>query len=122
MLKRLKEWNYSKILGDLIMTDCRDEKNKSCGKESKGAGKKPLPEVNFSSFIMSLASSALVHLGQLDNPVDKTIQKNLSLAKQTIDLLMLLEAKTKGNLDHDEEKMLKALLYDLRMKYIEACK
>lgn len=104
------------------MTDQKDKGARSHEKKSEGVGNQTLPEVNFSSFIMSLVSSALVHLGQLANPADKTVKKDLVLAKQTIDLLMILESKTAGNLTQDEEKMLKSFLYDLRMKYVEACK
>ena len=78
-----------------------------------------LPILNFATFIFSLNSSALVHLGMLEDPgIQKKVQ-NLSLAKQTIDILGMLEEKTRGNLMDDEEKMLKNMLYDLRILYIK---
>jgi len=78
-----------------------------------------LPEINFATFIFSLNSSVLVHLGIIDDPASGQKVKNLALAKQTIDILGLLEEKTKGNLTPDEESMLKNMLYDLRMIYVK---
>lgn len=78
-----------------------------------------LPEINFATFIFSLNHSVLVHLGVMDDPSTGKKVKNLPLAKQTIDILGMLEEKTKGNLTEDEEKMLKNILYDLRMIYIK---
>jgi hypothetical protein len=77
-----------------------------------------LPEVNFSTFIFSLNSATLVHLGIIEDPASGQKSKNLPLAKQTIDILGMLELKTRGNLSSDEEAMLKSILYDLRMIYI----
>jgi hypothetical protein len=77
-----------------------------------------LPEVNFSTFIFSLNSATLVHLGIIEDPASGQKTKNLPLAKQTIDILGMLERKTRGNLSSDEEAMLRSILYDLRMIYI----
>ncbi|MCG6906394.1 MAG: DUF1844 domain-containing protein [Desulfobacteraceae bacterium] len=77
-----------------------------------------LPEVNFSTFIFSLNSATLVHLGIIEDPATGQKVRNLPLAKQTIDILGLLERKTRGNLSSDEEAMLRSILYDLRMIYI----
>lgn len=77
-----------------------------------------LPEVNFSTFIFSLNSATLVHLGIIEDPASGQKTKNLQLAKQTIDILGMLERKTRGNLSSDEEAMLRSILYDLRMIYI----
>jgi hypothetical protein len=60
----------------------------------------------------------LVQLGIIEDPVTGIMEKNLSLAKQTIDILGMLDEKTRGNLDKDEEMMLKNILYDLRMMYV----
>jgi len=78
-----------------------------------------LPEINFATFIFSLNSSVLVHLGLIEDPATGEKNKNLAIAKQTIDILGMLEEKTKGNLTEDEEKMLKNILYDLRMIYVK---
>ena len=79
----------------------------------------PLPEINFPTFIFSLNSSALLHLGLINDPTTGKKVKNLPLAKQTIDILGMLEEKTRGNLTSDEESMLKNILYDLRMIYVK---
>jgi hypothetical protein len=78
----------------------------------------PLPALDFSTFIFSLNSSVLVHLGILEEPGTGKKGKNLPLAKQTIDLLGVLEDKTRGNLTPDEENMLKNMLHDLRLMYV----
>jgi hypothetical protein len=79
----------------------------------------PLPEINFASFLISLSSSAFVHLGDMPNPVTGETEKNLPMAKQTIDLLGLLREKTRNNLLEEEEKLFDHLLYDLRMRYVK---
>jgi len=81
-----------------------------------------LPEITFSSFILSLSSSALFHFGEIPDPVTNNKQKNIELAKQTIDILGLLEKKTVNNLEKDEANLLENLLYDLRMRYVNETK
>ena len=78
-----------------------------------------LPEVNFPTFVMSLNVSALYHLGAIEDPETKEKKKNLPMAKQTIDILSMLEEKTKGNLADDEQNLLKNILYDLRIIYVK---
>jgi hypothetical protein len=78
-----------------------------------------MPEINFATFVVSLNSSALAALGLVADPVTKKTSKNLALAKQTIDILGMLKEKTRGNLNPDEENMLKSVLYDLRMLYVK---
>jgi len=80
------------------------------------------PEINFSTFVFSLSTSALIYLGEMDNPVTQKKEEDYNLAKQNIDILSILEERTKGNLDPNEAKLLESLLYDLRMKYIEKVK
>jgi hypothetical protein len=80
----------------------------------------PLPELTFSAFVYSLSTSALVHLGEIPEPITEKMDKNLPLAKQTIDILGILQEKTKGNLTHEEENLLDSFLYDLRMRYVKA--
>jgi hypothetical protein len=80
----------------------------------------PLPEITFTSLIFSLSTSALIQLGEIRDPVTQEVSKNLSLAKQTIDLIGMLKEKTKGNVTSDEEKMLENILYDLRIRYVKA--
>lgn len=78
-----------------------------------------LPEITFSTFILSLSSSVLLHLGEIPEPSTGAKNEDLPLAKQTIDILGLLEEKTKGNLTEDEKNLLSNILYDLRMRYIQ---
>jgi len=74
--------------------------------------------VNFSSFVISLASSAMVNLGEMPDPVSRERSMDLDLARQTIDLLGVLQDKTKGNLDDEEAQLMESVLYDLRMKFL----
>ncbi|OGP70947.1 MAG: hypothetical protein A2Y80_04085 [Deltaproteobacteria bacterium RBG_13_58_19] len=86
---------------------------------TEAAKEVPLPEVTFSSFLLSLSSSIFVNLGDMADPATGETQKDLPLAKQTIDLLGLLREKTRNNLTPDEENLYDHLLYDLRMRYIK---
>lgn len=81
-----------------------------------------LPDIDFSTFIFSLSSSAILHLGLIENPYTKTIDKNLPLAKQTIDIISMLKDKTKGNLSNEEENLITHLLTELRFKYVNEVK
>ncbi len=78
--------------------------------------------VDFSTFVLSLGTSALYHVGAIADPDANTPVQNLPLAKQTIDILGMLQDKTRGNLDDREHRLLDELLYDLRMRYVEAKK
>jgi hypothetical protein len=89
---------------------------------SQKAPSPPLPEVDFSSFIFSLSTSALMHLGELPDPVTQNREKDLPLAKQTIDILGMLREKTKGNLGPEESNLLETILADLRWRYIREAK
>ena len=77
-----------------------------------------LPEIDFSTFIMSLNASALVHLGVIDDPTTGKKMKNLPLGKQTVDMLRMLQEKTRGNLTEEEAKLLQGILYDLKIAYV----
>jgi hypothetical protein len=79
-----------------------------------------LPEIDFTHFILSLSSSALIQLGEIQDPFTQKSAKNLPSAKQTIDLIGMLKEKTKGNLTPEEEKVIDYVLYDLRMRYVKA--
>ena len=79
----------------------------------------PLPEINFPTFIASLNASALLHLGAIEDPTTGKKEKNLPMAKQTIDILSMLEEKTAGNLTTDEASLIKNILYDLRIMYVK---
>ena len=77
-----------------------------------------LPEVTFSTFILSIGSSALVQLGEVPDPETGQTMENLLAAKHSIDILSMLQEKTKTCLEQDEQQLLDTLLYDLRMKYV----
>ena len=78
-----------------------------------------LPKITFSAFIFSLNSSALFHLGLVPDPTTGKKEKNLLLAKQSIDIIGMLDEKTRGNLNDDEEKLLRNVLHDLRLMYVK---
>jgi hypothetical protein len=77
--------------------------------------------ITFTQFILSLGTTAAVHFGDLPDPVSgKRGEANLVAASQMIELLGLLQEKTRGNLEPAEAKLLDDLLYDLRMRYVQA--
>jgi hypothetical protein len=84
--------------------------------QDKGPG---LPPVDFTTFVLSLGSSALMHLGEGEPGSSKI---DLTMAQHTIDLLSMLQAKTRGNLTGQEEKLLESLLFDLRLRYVTAAR
>ena len=78
----------------------------------------PIPPVTFSSFVISLGSSSLMLMGEQLDPQQPAMPVNLPQAKEIIELLSVLEEKTKGNLTLDEQTVLRDMLYALRMKYV----
>lgn len=95
----------------------QEKKPEGCGCEKEKAMPR-MPEVTFTTFVLSLASSGLVQLGEVPDPSTGDTGENLLMAKHTIDVLSMLRDKTAGCLDEDERKVLEALLYELRMKYV----
>ena len=79
-----------------------------------------LGPVDFSTHILSLASTALIALGKMPAPDGQQQLLDLETAKHLIDVLGMLEAKTKGNLDEAETKLLQSLVYDLRVAFVDA--
>jgi len=101
----------------------QSDKPKETSSQPEGADDKGTqPPLTFSTFVLSLSSSAAMSLGGYQDPVSGHIPKNLELAKQSIDILAILHEKTKGNLDDEEKNLLESALYDLRMKYVEEVK
>jgi hypothetical protein len=78
-----------------------------------------LPPASLESLIYMLATSAMVNLGMVPDPVDQKTERNPPAAQHSIDLLSLLQQKTKGNLTEEESRLLEEILYDLRMKYVK---
>ena len=88
--------------------------------ESKSAAQPDnLPAVDFTTFVVSLSHSALLHLGDAPHPTEEKSDVDLPMARQTIDLLALIQEKTHGNLTGAEEQVLTQALYDLRVRYVE---
>lgn len=77
-----------------------------------------MPRVTFSTFVLSLASSALSQLGEVPNPETGQMTEDLEMARHTIDVLNMLRDKTKACLDSEESRLLDGLLYEVRMKYV----
>jgi hypothetical protein len=83
-----------------------------------GSGQASGMPVTFASFVISLGSSSLMFMGEQLDPQQPAMPVNLPQAKEIIDLLSVLEEKTKGNLTTDEQAVLCDMLYALRMKYV----
>jgi hypothetical protein len=94
-------------------SDRRDSTRRETGKP---------PKIDFASFILSLATSAMANLGEVPDPETGQLNENLEAAQQMIDILTMLEQKTKGNLEPDEDNLLENLLYELRMKFLSKSK
>jgi len=86
------------------------------------AADEALPHLDFSTFVLSLSHSALINLGEAPHPETGKAAVSLPMARQTIDLIGMLEEKTKGNLTGDEERLLGQILFDLRMRFVELSK
>jgi hypothetical protein len=93
----------------------------SSGPEDAAAGVKQMPKIDFSTFAISLGTSAMYHMGIVGDPAQgESPPKNLALARQTIDTLEMLAEKTSGNLSQQESKLMESLLYELRMRFVES--
>ncbi len=87
------------------------------GREGPRGHGQEAPVMDFSSFVLSLATTAMVHLGEVPEPGGKTRQ-NLDAAKQMVDILGMLDKKTEGNRTPEESQLLEEVLYELRMKFL----
>lgn len=99
-----------------------DVKTERCCPEGtiRKDGKCVLPDVTFSTLVISLSTSVLYHLGEVPDPQTGGKNTDLILAKHAIDTLRLLQEKTKGNLTDEEQKLLEGILYDLRLRFVQA--
>ena len=77
------------------------------------------PGVDFSSFILSLSSTAFIHLGEIEDPATGARQVSLEEARQIIDIIDMLRQRTRGNLAPDEQRLVEGVLYELRMRYTQ---
>ncbi len=98
-----------------------EQKTQSAG-GSHDAKEEALPEINFSTFVISLSTQALMHLGEIANPISEKVEIDVPVAKQMIDILAMLKDKSRGNLNASEDRLMEDILFDLRMKYVEAVK
>ena len=85
----------------------------------EGGEEQALPEITLSTFVMSLSTQVLLHMGEIPGPGGEPAERDMTAAKQVIDILGLLRDKTQGNLDANEEALFDNVLYDLRMRYVE---
>lgn len=92
------------------------------GETASESNQEALPEINFSAFIISLSTQALMHLGEIASPISGKVESDVPVAKQMIDILAMLKDKTRGNLNASEDRLMEDILFDLRMKYVEAVK
>jgi len=102
-----------------------DDQETKGQEEQTGSSKEKETEsfqIDFSTFIMSLTSSAFYHLGDMPDPSTGKKEVNLPAVQQTIDMLIMLREKTKGNLKEDEEKIIEQLIYELQVKYVAKTK
>ncbi len=95
-----------------------NEGDNSVNLREQEMGDEPDFPIDFSTFILSLSSSAAVHLGMMPHPEGQETIRNFPMAKQTIDILDILQEKTKGNLTGEEERLLSEILYNLRMTFV----
>jgi Domain of unknown function (DUF1844) len=79
-----------------------------------------MPDLSFVTFVLSLASSAAIHFGDLPDPSGQQTEPNLEGAAQMIAILTLLDQKTRGNLTAEERQVLEQVLYELRMRFVQA--
>jgi hypothetical protein len=79
-----------------------------------------MPELSFTAFVLSLASAAAVHFGDIPDESGNRTEPNLEGAAQMIEILALLDQKTRGNLTAEERQVLEQVLYELRMRFVEA--
>jgi|GEM_PF-167771 len=97
--------------------EVEQEKPSVAGEHDEAPGQ--FPEVDFTSFILSLATTAQMSLGVIPNPETKEAHQNLPAAKQMIDILGMLKEKTASNLNEQEQTLLEQALYGLRMQYVK---
>jgi hypothetical protein len=97
-----------------------EDEDPAAGSDPNEAERPELPSIDFSTLVLSLATSVMVHMGLVPESEGAPPEKNLALAHQTIDTLEMLQTKTRGNLSDDETKLLQSVLYELRMSYVKA--
>ena len=102
--------------------DRLDKQDETKEKSKTSAQTIRFPEVSFNSFIISLSSTALFHLGEIRDPQTGLTKLDLPLAKQAIDTVSMLKEKTEGNLTEEEQKIIEGVLTDIKWRFIKAAK
>lgn len=100
--------------------DGPESPGRKCGDPSQGEGEEGT--VDFPTLIMSFASAAMISMGAVPDPMTGAVCRDLAIARQNIDIIVLLKEKTKGNLTREEEALLDSILYELRMVFVQAQK
>jgi hypothetical protein len=96
-----------------------NEKEHPKSNSTHSADQVRMPKIDFTTFVLSLNSSVLVNLGFETDPISGSKAVNLPIARQTIDILAMLEEKTRGNLTDDENRLMTHILYELRLLYVK---
>ena len=119
----IKDKRSSQISEDDATFQDQQETNDQEKQTDSSKEKETAPfQVDFSTFIMSLTSSAFYHLGDMPDPSTGKKEVNLPAVQQTIDMLIMLREKTKGNLKEDEKKLLEQLVYEIQVNYVAKTK
>lgn len=109
--------------GDDIKTEKADAGEKFQSTEgNNNSREQDIPPLDFSGFVLGLGQMALVHLGEIPEPHSGETVRDLAQARHTIDILDMLQQKTKGNLDAGEEKLIQGIENELKLKYVKAAK
>lgn len=115
------------VIKDKRSSNISEEEAKAQEEQEKPGQKEETPQekpsgggfqIDFSTFILSLTSSAFYHLGDVADPTTGKKETNLPAVEQTIDMLRMLKDKTQGNLTDDEAKLTEQLIYELQMKFL----
>ncbi|HOO37713.1 MAG TPA: DUF1844 domain-containing protein [Deltaproteobacteria bacterium] len=119
-----KGYTFTDKRGENREESARKEHGSVNGPDSPGQGgaTSALPVIDFPTLIMSFASAAMISLGRVPDPMTGQVSKDLALAKQNIDIISLLQEKTRGNLLPEEVNLVEGILYELRICYVEAKK
>ncbi len=115
-------------------SEIRVEDRRFFDKDGKPVNKEEIPEksdargsasgeaIDFISLLFTYIQTALIHLGDAEDPIEHKVSQNLEGARQMIEILDLMKVKTKGNLNSREEQFLESALFDLRMRYVQKVK
>jgi hypothetical protein len=110
------------VTSDARDDDAAPDPGEAAYADARAHGGPDLPAIDFTTLVLSLSHSALLHLGDAPDPDGGELTVSLPMARQSIDLIAMLQEKTRGNLTGEEERTLSQALFDLRMRYVEVTK